>query len=228
MAPSDTLDRRRARLARARLYLVTDSAPERGLRELLCSALAGGADLVQLRDKDAGDDAVLAAAPAFRELCAEHGALFVVNDDPALALAAGADAVHVGQDDMPVARAREESGGDLLVGLSTHSPAQFDAGMRSGADYLCAGPVFATPTKPGRPATGWELIRHAARAAPADLPWFAIGGIDEGNVGAAAAAGATRAVVVRAVRDAPDPRAAASALRTELETWEAGVGAAAQ
>ena len=213
----------------ARLYFVCGLRPGgRALAEVLEPALRGGVDVFQLRDKEAGGEELLAGAAVAAGLCERHRALFVVNDRPDLALAAGADAVHVGQDDMPVAQARGDSGGELLVGLSTHSPAQFDAGVAGGADYLCAGPVFATPTKPGRPAAGWQLIRHAARSAPAGLPWFAIGGIDASTIGAASTAGARRAVVVRAVRDAQDPRAAAASLRAALEPREASLGATAQ
>jgi len=208
------LDERRALLEDARLYLVTEPVGE----EPLAEALAGGVDMLQLRDKDASDEEVLAAAPLFRSLCDRFGALFLVNDRPDLARAAGADGVHVGQDDTPP----DEVGGDLLVGLSTHSPEQFDAGLRSAADYVCAGPVHETPTKQGRPATGLALIRHAAARAPRK-PWFAIGGIDTSNIAEVAAAGAERAVVVRAIRDADDPRSAAAALRAAL-TREARVG----
>ena len=208
------LDARRGRLSEARLYFVTEPVGE----ELLGEALAGGVDVLQLRDKDASDAELLEAAPLFRELCDRFGALFFVNDRPDLARAAGADGVHVGQDDPPP----EQVGDDLLVGLSTHSPEQFDAGLRSAADYLCAGPVHETPTKAGRPAAGLDLIRHAAARAPA-RPWFAIGGIDLGNVGEVVEAGAERLVVVRAIRDATDPRAAAAGLRAALGQ-EARVG----
>jgi thiamine-phosphate pyrophosphorylase len=208
------LEERRARLQEARLYFVTEPFGEK----LLAGALAGGVDVLQLRDKQASDDELLAAAPLFRSLCDRFGALFFLNDRPDLALAAGADGVHVGQDDM----APDEVDADLLVGLSTHSPQQFDAGLGTRADYLCAGPVHETPTKEGRPATGLDLIRHAASRSP-DRPWFAIGGIDAGNVGEVVAAGAERVVVVRAIRDAGDPRAAAAALRAAL-TQEARVG----
>jgi thiamine-phosphate pyrophosphorylase len=207
----ESLAERRGRLEGARLYFVTEPVEKRVLAE----ALAGGADLLQLRDKQASDDEILAAAPLFRALCNEAGALFIVNDRPDLALAADADGVHVGQEDMSPEEARRRSGGELLVGLSTHSPEQFDAGLASEADYLCAGPVHATPTKEGRPATGLGLIREAAQRG-SGKPWFAIGGIDEGNVGELVEAGAERAVVVRAIRDAADPRAAAANLRAAL------------
>jgi thiamine-phosphate pyrophosphorylase len=217
---------RRARLDRARLYLVTEGrVPGRDVDRLLDEALAGGVDVLQLRDKHAPDEELVRAAERFRAACDVHGALFVVNDRPDLALACGADGVHVGQDDARVADVRAEVGDGVLIGLSTHSPDQLAAGLASGADYLCAGPVWETPTKPGRPATGLAYVEHAARRARG-LPWFAIGGIDAGNVAAVAAAGARRIVVVRAIRDAEDPRAAARALRRALEREEAGVGTA--
>jgi thiamine-phosphate pyrophosphorylase len=172
--------------------------------------------MVQLRDKEADDDEILRAAGAFRRVCDEHGALFWVNDRPDLAVEAGADGVHLGQDDMPVEEARERFGEDLLIGLSTHTEEQFDAGLRSVADELSVGPVAATPTKPGRPAAGLEYVRYAASRG-GSKPWFAIGGIDRGNVSAVVDAGALRVVVVRAIRDAADPRTAAAVLRAALE-----------
>jgi thiamine-phosphate pyrophosphorylase len=209
---------RRDRLARARLYLVCDRRPEAFLR----AALAGCVDIVQLRDKEASDEQVLEAAKVFRRVADAHGALFVVNDRPDLAVAADADGVHVGQDDTPVSEARAVVGPDRIVGLSTHSPDQIAAAR--GVDYIAVGPVYATPTKPGRPAVGLELIRHAAAHAPE--PWFAIGGIDRRTVGAVVAAGARRAVVVRAIAEADDPGAAARALGEVLVSEEARVGAA--
>ena len=195
----------------ARLYFVVEaSASDR----LLEAALAGGCDLLQLRDHDATDDELLAAAERFRDACDRHDALFVVNDRPELALQAGADGVHIGQDDLPVADVRRLVGPDVLIGLSTHSSEQFAAGLESEADYLSAGPIWETPTKAGRPSTGLELVRHAA--ATATKPFFAIGGIDAANIAEVVAAGATRAVVVRAIRDAEDPAAAARALKSAL------------
>jgi thiamine-phosphate pyrophosphorylase len=200
------------RLENARLYFVVEAdAPD----ALLDAALSGGADLLQLRDKDGDDETLVAAAERFRDACDRHGALFVLNDRPDLALACGADGVHVGQDDLPPADVRRLVGPDLLIGLSTHSPDQFDAGLESDADYLSAGPIWETPTKAGRPAVGLELVRHAA--AVATKPFFAIGGIDETNVGQVTGAGATRIVVVRAIRDADDPRAIAARLRAAVE-----------
>jgi thiamine-phosphate pyrophosphorylase len=195
----------------ARLYFVVEaSASDR----LLDGALAGGCDLLQLRDHDASDDELLAAAERFRDACDMHDALFVVNDRPEIALQAGADGVHVGQDDLPVDAVRRLVGPEVFIGLSTHSPEQLDAALASAADYLSVGPVWETPTKAGRPAAGLDYVRYAALHSA--KPWFAIGGIDEDNIGEVVAAGATRAVVVRAIRDADDPHAVASALKSRL------------
>jgi thiamine-phosphate pyrophosphorylase len=215
-------ENRRERLRRARLYLVVEAEPGgRPPDGLLEAALAGGTDMVQLRDKEAGDEALLRAAAAFRRLCDDHDALFWLNDRPDLALAAGADGVHVGQADASVSEVREQVGAELLIGLSTHSPAQLMAGLASEADELSVGPVFETPTKRGRPAVGLGYVRHAAAVA-GDRPWFAIGGINLDNVREVVAAGARRIVVVRAIRDAADPRAAAEALRGALEGESGG------
>jgi thiamine-phosphate pyrophosphorylase len=208
------VDSRRERLERARLYFVTDVRP--GLEELLAAALAGGVDMVQLRDKEASDSELVAAAEVFRRLCDEHGALFWLNDRPDLVAACGADGVHVGQGDLDPSTARASVGPDVLLGLSTHTPAQLERALAEGtADQLSVGPVWETPTKEGRPAAGLDYVRHAAHVA-GDRPWFAIGGIDLDNVREVIAAGASRIVVVRAIRDADDPRAAAAALRAAL------------
>jgi thiamine-phosphate pyrophosphorylase len=203
---------RRERLRRARLYLVVEAAALDAAR----AGLEGGVDMVQLRDKEADDEQILRAGADFRRACDAHGALFWINDRPDLALAAGADGVHLGQGDIPVAEAREQLGPELLIGLSTHTPEQFDAGLASGADELSVGPVLETPTKPGRLAAGLGYVRYAA-AHPGAKPWFAIGGIDLDNVREVLAVGAERIVVVRAIRDASDPRAAAAALREALD-----------
>jgi thiamine-phosphate pyrophosphorylase len=208
---------RRQRLRDARLYFVADRG---GMERALDAALAGGADLFQLRDKDASDDELLAAADTARERCRAAGALFVLNDRPDLAVACGADGVHVGQDDTPVARARQIVGQEMIVGLSTHSMKQAQAGCRSGADYIAVGPVHATPTKEGRPAIGVEPIRYAA--SHVDIPWFAIGGIDTKTVGEVARAGARRIVVVRALTDADDPEAVARELRARMNGGRRG------
>jgi thiamine-phosphate pyrophosphorylase len=208
---------RRQRLRDARLYFVADRD---GMDRALEGALAGGADLFQLRDKQASDDELLEAAERARRRCQAAGALFLLNDRPDLAAACGADGVHVGQDDTPVARAREHVGEDAIVGLSTHSMQQAQAGCRSGADYIAVGPVHATPTKEGRPAIGVEPIRYAA--GHVDVPWFAIGGIDGRTVGEVVRAGARRIVVVRAVAEASDPEAATRALRATLNGARGG------
>jgi thiamine-phosphate pyrophosphorylase len=208
---------RRQRLRDARLYFVADRD---GMAHALEAALAGGADLFQLRDKDASDDELLAVAETARERCRAAGALFLLNDRPDLAAACGADGVHVGQDDVPVSQAREIVGDDAIVGLSTHSVQQAQAGCRSGADYIAVGPVHATPTKEGRPAIGVEPVEYAA--AHVSVPWFAIGGIDTATVGDVVRAGARRVVVARALTDADDPEATARALRASLNGGRGG------
>lgn len=212
--------RRLRRLDEALLYVVTGTRAARGdLRSFLDAVLRGGADVIQLREKDAEASVLLRAGAAFQRAAEEHGALFVVNDRPDVALALDADGVHLGQDDLPVSVARQILGPDAVIGVSTHTPAQFES-ADSDASYLCAGPVFATPTKPGRPATGVELIRAAAERARSGLehrPWFAIGGLDITTLPGVVAAGARRAVVVRAV-DTDDPEGAARALRASLTT----------
>jgi thiamine-phosphate pyrophosphorylase len=205
--PSSVADR----LRDSRVYLVLEAdAADR----VVPAALRGGVDIVQLRDKDASDDDIVAAGRVLRDACHEAGALFVVNDRPDLAVACDADGVHVGQDDMAIAEARAVVGADRIVGTSTHSPAQVDAAEAADVDYYACGPVFETPTKPGRPAVGWDLISYAAGRAT--KPWFAIGGIDLETAPSAAAAGASRVVVVRAIRDANDPEAVARGLRKSL------------
>jgi thiamine-phosphate pyrophosphorylase len=197
-------------LAAARLYFVTDALPA----ERLEAALAGGVDVVQLRLKEAADEEIVAAGRVFREACDRHGALFVLNDRPDLVEDCGADGVHVGQEDVSPAEARAVVGPERIVGLSTHSEAQLAAGLAEPVDYVAVGPVFETPTKPGRPAVGLELVRVAA--ATSRLQWFAIGGIDPENAASVVAAGGERIAVVRAIRDAEDPEAAARALRALL------------
>ena len=201
---------RAARLQEARLYLVCDEEPD----EVLAAVLAAGVDLVQLRMKDAPDTSIVATGQRFARAAAEHGALFILNDRPDLVAATGADGVHVGQDDASVAEARELVGPDRLVGLSTHSPAQVDAAAGLPLDYIGVGPVHATPTKPGRPAVGLELVRYAA--GHARVPFFAIGGIAPANVDAVRDAGAERIAVVRALTEAADPASVARRLRTAV------------
>jgi thiamine-phosphate pyrophosphorylase len=204
---------RLARLQRAVLYLVCDLRPGgRALEDVLAPALAGGVDIVQLRDKQASRDELLAGAAIARRCCDETGALLILNDLPDLVQEAGADGCHVGQDDMDAPDARAQAGDGAIVGQSTHFPDEIDASTE--ADYIGVGPVFATPTKPGRHAVGLELVRFAGMHAP--VPFFAIGGIDRSNVDAIVDAGARRIAVVRAITEAADPRAAASGLRAAV------------
>jgi thiamine-phosphate pyrophosphorylase len=213
MEPVTTLHARRARLQEARLYLVCNLDPGgRPLADVLAPALAGGVDVVQLRDKHASAQQLIAAAKIARGLCDDAGALLILNDHPELVQAAGADGCHVGQDDMEPAAAREQAGAEALVGQSTHFPDEVDGATE--VDYIGVGPVYATPTKPGRHPVGVELVRFAAFHA--HVPFFAIGGIDASNVDEVVAAGANKIAVVRAIAEAADPRAAAEQLRAAL------------
>jgi thiamine-phosphate pyrophosphorylase len=214
---------RREALLAARLYFVCEAQPGGAdPAPLLRAAIAGGVDVIQMREKAprCAEELISFSLP-FARAAQRYGALFFLNDEPGLVEQCGADGVHVGQDDEPVASARALAGPGALVGLSTHSPEQFDAAINargmSRPDQISAGPVWETPTKEGRPAAGIELNEHAAAAAPGDAAWFAIGGVDAGNIGDLVRAGATRAVVVRAIRDAGDPEAAARELRGALE-----------
>jgi thiamine-phosphate pyrophosphorylase len=207
---------RRERLATARLYLVCGADPDGSeLPTLLRGASAGGVEIVQLREKHLPDEELASVAIAARILCQQLGTLLIVNDRPWVAREAEADGVHVGQDDIPVSELRELVGPDMLIGLSTHTPAQIDAVDASVVDYIGVGPIHQTPTKPGRPAVGVELIRYAAAHAP--VPFFAIGGLDAGNLAQALDAGATRVCVLRAIAAAADPQRAAQALREQLD-----------
>jgi thiamine-phosphate pyrophosphorylase len=212
------VDPRRQRLLKAHLYLVCDDRPD----QFLAAALRGGVDIVQLRIKDGSDDAILAAARRFRAACNAHDALFILNDRPDLVHAADADGVHVGQADTAVAQARELVGADRLVGLSTHSRAQIDAAAATDVDYIGVGPVHETPTKPGRPAVGLELVRYAASTAA--VPFFAIGGISTANASVVAASGAERIAVVRALTEAGEPDRVAGELRRMVDRAGARVG----
>lgn len=204
------------RLSAAKLYLVCDAKPGgRPLCDVLAAAIDGGVDVVQLREKRLGGEALLAVAKQAAALCREQGALFIVNDFPQIARDAGADGVHVGQDDLPVAEVAAIVGADLLIGLSTHSPAEIDA-VDPRADYIGVGPIHATPTKPGRPPVGLQLVSYAK--SHAHVPFFAIGGIDERNLQDVLSAGAERICVLRAIAAAQDPRAAARRLRDLLAT----------
>ena len=225
MAASDEGAERRAQLAEARLYLVCPTGPgegsgsveehTRGLPDLVRAAVAGGVDIVQLREKHLPDEELVAVAKALQALCERIGALLIVNDRPLVAREAGAAGVHVGQEDTPVGEVRELVGPDMLIGLSSHAREEIDAREAREADYLAVGPVHETPTKPGRPAVGLELVRYAAGHAP--RPFFAIGGLDAGNLSEVLDAGARRAVVLRAIAAAADPEQAARELREQID-----------
>lgn len=219
-AQRDMLERA-TRLQSARLYLICGEQDNRALE----AALRGGVGIVQLRLKHATDQEVVSTSRRFARVCAAHGALFILNDRPDLVAEAEADGVHVGQDDMPLEQARALVGPERLVGLSTHGKDQVDAaGATEAPDYIGVGPVYETPTKPGRAAIGLDVVRYAA--AQSTVPFFAIGGIDEGTVGDVVAAGARRVAVVRALVDAADPEQVARHLREALDGNGEAVGAA--
>ncbi len=207
----------RVKLARARLYLCTDGRRARGdLPEFLDAVLGAGVDIVQLRQKGLEAREELELLEVFSDACRRHGRLLAANDRADVALAAGADVLHLGQDDLPVPAARRILGPAPLIGRSSHDRRQADAAASEpGVDYFCAGPIWSTPTKPGRPATGLGLIEHVAAQRPR-RPWFAIGGISLGRLDDVLAAGATRVVVVRAITEADDPAAAARAFAESL------------
>ncbi|OBG17617.1 thiamine-phosphate diphosphorylase [Mycolicibacterium celeriflavum] len=215
----------RERLATASLYLCTDARRERGdLAEFADAALAGGVDLIQLRDKGSAGEQRFGPLEARQELEAlevlgeaarRHNALLAVNDRADIAVAAGADVLHLGQDDLPLAVARDIVGDRPVIGRSTHDVDQVGAAIAEAVDYFCVGPCWPTPTKPGRPAPGLDLIRHTAGRGTAK-PWFAIGGIDVARLPEVLAAGARRIVVVRAITAAEDPRVAAGQLKAAL------------
>ncbi len=213
------------RLTTARLYLCTDARRDRGdLAEFADAALAGGVDIIQLRDKGSAGEREfgplearqeLAALEVLADAAARHGALLAVNDRADIARAAGADVLHLGQDDLPLPAARDIIGPRPLIGRSTHDPEQVNRALDEAVDYFCVGPCWPTPTKPGRTAPGLDLVRHAAATA-GDRVWFAIGGIDEQRLPEVLAAGATRVVVVRAITGAADPEAAARRLKAAI------------
>jgi len=198
-------------LQAVKLYLITDTTPRaQPLERFLNDVIGAGVGMVQLREKRLGDRALLVCARRFAAACRSAGALFVLNDRLDLALASGADGVHLGQDDLPVEAARAIAGAGFIIGLSTHSREQLDAARGGAADYLGVGPIHETPTKPGRPAVGTELVRYAA--AQATQPFFAIGGIDPLTLPPILAAGATRVSVLRWISNADDPARATRAI----------------
>ena len=213
------------RLSEARLYLCTDARRERGdLAEFADAALAGGVDIIQLRDKGSAGEQRFGPLEARQEIAAlavlmdaahRHGALFAVNDRADIARAVGADVLHLGQDDLPLPVAREVIGAAPVIGRSTHDTAQMHAAIDEPVDYFCVGPCWPTPTKPGRTAPGLDLVRATAATHTAK-PWFAIGGIDESRLPEVLAAGATRVVVVRAITAAEDPAVSAARLSAAL------------
>lgn len=216
---------RRSRLQTARLYLCTDARRERGdLAEFAEAVLAGGVDIIQLRDKGSPGEhrfgplatgGELAALEILSDAAKRHGALVAVNDRADIARAAGADVLHLGQDDLPLEVAREIVGPDTVIGRSAHETGEAARALMEAVDYFCVGPCWPTPTKPGRPAPGLDLVRAVASMGP-DKPWFAVGGIDEQRLDAVLEAGARRIVVVRAITDAADPGAAAQRLSAAL------------
>ncbi|MFB6983448.1 thiamine phosphate synthase [Streptomyces scopuliridis] len=202
-----------ASLSDARLYLCTDARKRQGdLPEFLDAVLASGVDVVQLRDKGMEAAEELDHLRVFADACRRHGRLLAVNDRADVAHAIGSDVLHLGQGDLPVPAARAILGDGPLIGRSTHAEAEVDAAVgEPGVDYFCTGPCWPTPTKPGRHAPGLGLVRYAASRAT-ERPWFAIGGIDAGNLDEVLDAGARRVVVVRAITEADDPAAATAAL----------------
>lgn len=203
---------RRQQLQAAHLYLVT--APSQNLFGVVENALQAGVRLVQYREKTAADPVRLTQAQKLRALCQQYNALFIMNDRVDLAVAVDADGVHLGQEDTPIAIARQLLGPERLIGLSTHNPGELDRAIAEGADYVGVGPVYETPTKPGRPAAGFDYVRYAA--AHCALPWYAIGGMDGGNVSEVRQAGAQRVAVVRAIMQAENPAIATQTLLNQL------------
>ncbi|OUC93980.1 thiamine phosphate synthase [Streptosporangium minutum] len=201
----------------ARLYLCTDGRRDRGdLADFLDAALAGGVDIVQLREKGLEAREELALLEVFRAACDRHGRLLAVNDRADIAYAARPDVLHLGQDDLPVPVVRDMLGDDILIGRSTHADEEASAAaVEPGVDYFCCGPIWPTPTKPGRHAPGPGLLRHAASLGT-DRPWFGIGGIDLANLDEVISYGVRRVVVVRAITEADDPKAAAEEFQRRL------------
>jgi len=207
------------RLDDARLYLCTDAREKQGdLEQFLDAALAGGVDIVQLRQKEMEAADELAALEVFADACKRHGKLLAVNDRADIAFASGAAVLHLGQQDLPVHTARAIIGPDPVIGRSTHTFSQVNAAVaEQGSDYFCVGPTWETPTKPGRQAAGLDLVSYAA-SRQQSKPWFAIGGIDLGRLDQVIEAGATRVVVVRAITAADDPGAAAAEFSRRLRS----------
>jgi thiamine-phosphate pyrophosphorylase len=203
-------------IADRKLYLCTPDRPD--LERFVESCIRGGVDVVQLRDKDLDARPLLERARLALRVCRGLGVPFILNDRPDLALEVGADGVHVGQDDAPPSLCRKLLGPDAIIGYSTHAEHELDAALAEPVDYVSTGPVVATPTKPGRPGTGLDLVRHAA--ATATLPWFVTGGAAPDTVADMVAAGARRFVVVRWLTESSDPERAARTLRDAIDRAE--------
>ena len=200
-------------IADRRLYLCVNHRPD--MATFLPSVLRGGVDIVQLRDKVLDDDHLRASATLMAAICRDFGVPFIVNDSPVLALETGADGVHVGQEDATVQHCRDVLGPDAIVGLSTHDPAEFTRALSQATTYRSAGPLVATPTKPGRPGTGLEYAVDCTRRS--EQPVFVTGGVSASNVASLVRAGLRHFVVVRAITDAPDPRGAARDIRRAID-----------
>jgi thiamine-phosphate pyrophosphorylase len=211
----------RRSLSDARLYLCVDAREREGdLAEFLDAVLSRGVDIVQLRQKGIEAKHELAALEVFADACKRHGALLAVNDRADVAWASGAPVLHLGQDDLPVSVARAIVAEEVLIGRSSHTESEAAAAaVEEGVDYFCVGPCWPTPTKPGRPAPGLPLVRYAS-GLDTTRPWFAIGGIDLGNLDQVLDAGARRVVVVRAVTEAADPGAAAAEFAARLRATQ--------
>ena len=199
-------------LAQSYLYFVT--SPSETLFNVVEAALQGGLPLLQYRDKTASDIEQLNCAQKLRQLCQQYGAIFIVNDRVDLALAVDADGIHLGQEDMPIAVARQLLGPQRIIGRSTTNPDEMQRAVQEGADYIGVGPVYETPTKAGKVATGLEYVRYAAQHSP--IPWFAIGGIDVNNINDVILAGAQRIAVVRSLMQAEQPAMVTQYFLTQL------------
>lgn len=208
-------------LSPAQLYLCTDARREQGdFAEFVDAAFSGGVDIIQLRDKNLEAADELALLEVLSEIAQRHDKLWAVNDRADIASISGSPVFHIGQKDLSLAQARRLLGDEVAIGLSCHTPEQVDAALSAaGLDYFCVGPVWATPTKPGRAAVGTGLVQYAAtrvRELNSSLPWFAIGGVDLESVSEVITAGASRVVVVRAITEAINPTDAAAQLRSTL------------
>lgn len=206
----DKLGAKKSPIEDKKLYLVTNSdkfSTEDEFLDAVASALQGGVDILQLREKNMPAKKILELGKKIKQLCSEYGAIFIVNDRIDIAAILDADGVHLGQDDLDIKSARDILGNDKIVGISTHAPEQALKAVEDGADYIGVGPVFATPTKEGRIPVGLDYVKWSSENI--DIPTFAIGGIDEENVEEVINAGAKRVAVVRAIINAKSPQKAA-------------------